>query len=48
VTTAVFSAIDTVLLRPLPHPDSARLVTVWENEPHQSQLPLSGRARQLE
>ena len=31
-TTAVFSAIDTVLLRPLPFPDSARLVTVWEND----------------
>src|SRR5205823_12745738 len=31
-TTAVFSAIDTVLLRPLPYPDSARLVTVWEND----------------
>jgi len=31
-TTAVFSAIDTVLLRPLPYPDAARLVTVWEND----------------
>ncbi len=31
-TTAVFSAVDTVLLRPLPYPDSARLVTVWEND----------------
>ena len=31
-TTAVFSAIDIVLVRPLPFPDSARLVTVWEND----------------
>src|SRR5260221_127381 len=31
-TTAVFSAIDTVLLRPLPYPDAERLVTVWEND----------------
>jgi predicted permease len=30
--TAVFSAIDAVLLRPLPYPDAARLVTVWEND----------------
>jgi putative ABC transport system permease protein len=29
---AVFSAIDTVLLRPLPYPDAGRLVTVWEND----------------
>ena len=31
-TTAVFSAIDAVLLRPLPYPDASRLVAVWEND----------------
>src|SRR6266542_3615943 len=35
-STAIFSIIDAVLLRPLPFPDPARLVVVWENS-------LSGR-----
>jgi hypothetical protein len=29
-TTAVFSIVDTVFLRPLPHPDQDRLVSIWE------------------
>jgi predicted permease len=33
VTTAVFSLVDTVLLKPLPYPDSERLVTVYESSP---------------
>lgn len=32
--TAIFSAIDTVLLHPLPYPDPDRLVIVQENLPH--------------
>jgi putative ABC transport system permease protein len=31
-TTAVFSVINGVLLRPLPYPDDARLAVVWEND----------------
>jgi len=34
--TAIFSAIDAVLLHPLPYPDPDRLVTVTENLPHYS------------
>ena len=31
--TAIFSVVHSVLIRPLPYPDSARLVRVWENVP---------------
>src|SRR5947209_16229951 len=27
--TAIFTVIDSVLLRPLPYPDSGRLVSIW-------------------
>ncbi|HEX5475714.1 MAG TPA: ABC transporter permease [Vicinamibacterales bacterium] len=30
-TTAIFSVIDGVLLQPLPYPDAARLVTLWQD-----------------
>ena len=30
--TAVFSALDGILLRPLPYPEPSRLVAVWEND----------------
>ena len=33
VTTAVFSLVDTVLIKPLPYPDADRLVTVYEASP---------------
>src|SRR6185436_13398386 len=31
--TAIFSVIDTVLLKPLPYPDADRIVTLWERDP---------------
>jgi putative ABC transport system permease protein len=33
-TTAIYSVVDTILLQPLPYPDSDRLVRVIENFPH--------------
>ena len=37
VTTAIFSVVDTVLIKPLPFPDADRLVTVMEANPAKSQ-----------
>jgi len=31
--TAIFSLVNAIILRPLPYPDSARIVTIWETEP---------------
>jgi putative ABC transport system permease protein len=39
--TAVFSVTDSVLIRPLPFPDSDRLVKVWEKLPGYRQMELS-------
>jgi len=38
---AAFSITDFVLIRPLPYPESDRLVKVWENVPGYSQMELS-------
>ena len=39
--TAAFSVTDFVLIRPLPFPDSGRLVRVWEKLPGYSRMELS-------
>ena len=39
--TALFSVIDGLLLRPLPYPDSDRLITVWSKSPKGEQGNLS-------
>jgi len=31
-STAIFAAVDSVLLRPLPYPDADRLVTLWQHD----------------
>src|SRR5581483_6835295 len=44
--SAIFSAVDTVLLRPLPYPESDRLVAVYERNlarPQATQLLAPGR-----
>ena len=33
-TTAMFAVVDSILLSPLPYPDSERLVWVWSTDPH--------------
>ncbi|MGH7581355.1 MAG: ABC transporter permease [Gemmatimonadales bacterium] len=39
--TAAFSVADFVLVRPLPYPDSDRLVMLWERVPQYQQMELS-------
>lgn len=36
INTAMFSALDALLLRPLPFSDAARLVMIWEKDPRMS------------
>ena len=40
-TTAAFSVTDFVLIRPLPFPEPARLVKIWEKTPGYSHMELS-------
>src|SRR5450756_1700432 len=35
-TTAIFSVVDTVLLKPLPFRDAERLLVIWEDNPSQN------------
>ncbi len=39
--TAMFGIVDSVLLRPLPYPDSDRLVVVWEKPPNRDRNMVS-------
>src|SRR5262249_59813881 len=39
---AIFSVIHSVILKPLPYPESGRLVILWERLPHMTD-PLSSR-----
>src|ERR1017187_3410381 len=39
-TTAIFSVVDTVLLKPLPFREAERLLVIWEKNPSQNRFKL--------
>ncbi len=40
-TTAIFSVVNSVLLKPLPYPESERLVYLWETHPQIKEMSIS-------
>src|SRR5438128_9990070 len=40
-TTAIFSVVYAVVLRPLPFPESERLVAIWTQTPQFERLPMA-------
>jgi len=41
-TTAIFSVVDAVMIRPLPFHDAEQLVALWAKDSHYDQMPVSG------
>jgi putative ABC transport system permease protein len=37
-TTSIFSVLYGVVFQPLPYPDSARLLTIWQTDPHNGRI----------
>ena len=48
-TTAIWSAVDSILFRPLPYPDADRIATVWDYGIDGSRLDVTfGTLREIE